>query len=148
MRHVPGWAQTTSFSVNRRNALTDCAKVGRRVSSSLPQKASILTELGGATCYAERRFHFGASDNLRDGVHSACLFPSGSREVPRAEGLLSGARRQDSAARRSPELEPRGPRKKLMASGLLCLPPTICASGHRFSRWPACGCSWKEISLL
>ena len=30
-----------------------CHKVGRRVSSSLPQKASILMELGGATCYSQ-----------------------------------------------------------------------------------------------
>ena len=55
---------------------------------------------------------------------------------------------QMSAPKRSPELEPRSPRKKLMAPGLLRLRLTICASGLRFSRWGACGCSWKEVSLL
>ena len=52
------------------------------------------------------------------------------------------------APKRRPELEPRGPRRKLLAPGV-CSPFIwpFCASGQRFSACGPCGYSWKEISL-
>ena len=145
---------TTSHRLSSRPLLdADWTGLEGDAASSLRQKASMLTELAGATCVSQKSVSPSEPRTTREMESTQRVHSRGEAVRFRGQKVPEGSPPRVAAIpplmpapRRRPELDPRGARRKLMAPGLLCLYPTICTSGHRFNRWGACDCRWKKIT--